>query len=360
METCKYLNYSNLIWPVTKYKLPNDSRIEFLLEEYGYDNYLPYTLFYQLIVCSRVGDVWVKTHNILTEFDEMNIELLKSIPYHIYEGSPVEKAIQILQDLSDGVNFRAFERKELFLKDNADNQLDTIEDIEDENIRNAVVKFLFNKNLRVEIPKIFKNLRLIDFTLGTSNKEKEIINRTISNMTSYDQLLKIKPSAFCSPLFGPKFARKKFLVKRKVIDENKGSGKIVILIDNSYSMIKYASKVFSLLYYLYQKEIIVDIHLVNAKFPNSFYNLDKSDLYKSFMNGINFYTGKFSNFTKSIESQLEKYDDHPKEIVIMTDGAENLYTSFNVNSKVTLINVGEKNDQLENLCKLENSNYLSL
>ena len=79
------------------------------------------------------------------------------------------------------------------------------------------------------------------------------------------------------------------------------------------------------------------------------------------MTGINFFTGKFSNFTKSIECVINEYETEvPEEIIIMTDGAENIYMTLDIDSKVTLINVGEDNDQLKNLCKLEKANYLQL
>lgn len=355
-----YLKKSNLLREPKRYTWPNNYRIEFLLEEYGYDYFLPKTLFYQLIQACVDNRAIVNKSNVKDEFDELNVKLLKTIPYHIYNGSPVEKAIQILQDLSGGVDFRLFEAR-MSCIGKSDNCKNKLEDLEDCNLQIAIkANFKDFKLNSKELEIIYKYLDFLKVNFVSFNNKKIEEVRDLQHISSYGQLIKVNSTELAKPDFKIKLARKKLTVnKYSKITKNKDK-KIVLIIDSSGSMNSSIAQIFSTVYFLYSKKIILDLYLINASNTDAMLDLTPEQLFDFFKSGFVFTCGHYRDFSKNIHDIIKTYKDTPKEVIIITDGAESVTPIKLKNTKITILNTIEENSNCKKFSKLNGGEYFIL
>lgn len=355
-----YLKKSNLLREPKRYRLPNDYRIEFLLEEYGYDYFLPKTLFYQLIQASVNNIAIVNKSNVKDDFDRLNVKLLKTIPYHIYNGSPVEKAIQILQDLSGGVDFRLFEgRMPCIGKSN--NCKNKLEDLEDCNLQLAI-KTNF-KDYKVDsdaLEKLYKYLDFIKDSFSDFESIKKSEVRDKIQMSSYGQILGSNITELAKPDFNIKLVRKKLDIKKYKTTTTKEDKKIILIIDSSGSMNSSISQIFSTVYFLYSKKIVLDLYLINASSTEAKLGLTPEQLFDFFRYKFMFTCGHYEDFSRDIHRIISTYKNMPKEVIIITDGAEGVKPKKLENTKITILNTSKYNKECDEFSKINKGKYLIL
>ena len=92
------------------YIMPDRTQIEYLLEECGYEYYLPESLLFDLINIYAYHILEEDMSGALKKVNEEQLEFFKSLPLNtIHIGTPAERAIYILIELSKEYNLRSFE-----------------------------------------------------------------------------------------------------------------------------------------------------------------------------------------------------------------------------------------------------------
>tara|TARA_B110000037_G_scaffold85913_1_gene101893 strand:- start:3314 stop:4354 length:1041 start_codon:yes stop_codon:yes gene_type:complete len=215
--------------------------VETVMEDCGYNYYMPWGLFEDLVklhICNGLRRP-ISDINILPKFipegkKEYYLKLqglYASLDYDDYVGhTPVHKAFDTLKRLSETINFRSAEDQEEDFLEPTENYVEVIES-EDKEI---LVKNSDTLNSE-EIAKIIKLSCKVRTSLPKKS-EDTIVKKVNSKMKSYSDLKKSRRSSMIRPDFKQKFAGLKLVVSSKT-SESSNEDAFIYLEDASSSMI---------------------------------------------------------------------------------------------------------------------------
>ena len=352
-----YLVQSSLISPNLTYRIPDDVRIEYVLEEFGYDKFLPKTLLYCLLSAASYTELCDEHFTVTTVQDELIRELLLEVPYNIYEGSPLEKAVGAIVDLSETINFRKFENGEGAFKERSDNAVHSIEDLEEEDL--DIVKSVYGNNNEKSIKDFIIAIKNFDF--GAREAQETVTKFKRTRMKSYNQIAKINMSKFARPDFKCKFALQDFSIKHQEKNIEKVNRKLIMIRDASLSMKKYSGVLRGILSVIAKTDRELYLHTMFAGGSEMAYLADGENIHKYAKELQTFIPGYMTEFSLEVTRILSIYSKEDLEVIILTDGTESLSKSLvKTKAKFHIVNVDVENTSLEFLTKRTKGKYFML
>lgn len=328
------------------YIIPDIIQIEYLLEECGYEYYLPKSLLFDLINIYTYHILEEDMSGALKKMKEEHLEFFNSLPLNtIHIGTPAERAIYMLIELSKEYNLRSFE-EEGSVEEYEDNcnlveELDDRDEGDDQYSDEIMNKILLLCN-KLETKCHFK----------TSSSEEKDFER----MKQYKDLMNVRKSELVRPDFEMKLANKSLTIEagnETTVDE------VLIFIDDiSASMIANEG-------YLVSKAIkrmlcndVREIHYFKlgriVELEKWFTREDKLAGYKDSFNYLNGSTD-FTGLKKKL--LLQNYTK--AEIIIFTDGEDVPNESSLPAGKITTFSLNY-NQKLANICKSTGGSFITL
>ena len=344
------MNYllSNRTQVHPNYIIPDIIQIKYLLEECGYEYYLPKSLLFDLINIFTYHILEENMSLAIKKVNEEQLSFFNSLPLEtIHIGTPAERAIYMLIELSKEYNLRTFEKKGT-VREYEDNcnlieELDDRDVIADEENSAEVINKILSLCNKLETKCNFK---------ASSSEEKEL-----KRMKQYKDLMSVRKSEMVRPDFGMKLANKSLNIEVGtdiIVDEV-----LIFVDDTSASMIKNGG-------YLVSKAIkrvlcndVRDVH---------YYKLARSVKVEKWTSREEKIAGYQDSFTylnsnsdfRGLRKELEQQNYNKAEIVMFTDGEDIPNTNtFPKGLTITVFSLNY-NQKLANICKSTGGSFITL
>lgn len=331
---------------INLYKYPSKEEIEKSCELYGYENYIPYDLFIDLITWC-LSYYLEKPVVVECKNSYLKVEFFKSLDIIIRkESTPIKTAVRLLTFIESRYDLRELENDNI-----VEGQFYNFkEDLCEEELKDFI-SIMPKDCSKYKLNKILNLSYAIINNSSIQDSEKEYIR-----MRSIKDMLRIKKSNWVQPNFLEKVSKKEYIIYKESI--SKGDEKIIIYLeDQTSSMLESVEIIMASRYALLKLcDKTVHFYPFNYLLKDCIVLNSKEDMMELFKTPIEFAQTE-SNYFNVLNKLQSIYDEG--SVFLVTDTDNSVPRSINKKLKINCI-TNRYNVEMKKLVTSTKGKYIKI